>query len=190
MTSGFFGKRAPAARTRPLADLLAVTFNDEQIQVEVLADLPPELNATVRWNEIARVCWGDGGLMGSDQIFLTRRGDLSVVTIPIEARGGNSLFGALTTRGLFPEHVWRAALADTSGGLYCWPPFPEELARRRRERLISVVIVVALSIGAIRVRSWELAALAAYWAFLYLTPERSWRRGAARRAPGGGAADG
>ena len=111
-----------ARKAKPLDELLAVEFDDEDIRVVALEGMSPDWNQSLKWASIKRVCWKDGGLWGSDLVYLSQIQPDIVVTIPTEARGGHEFFGALCNRGLFPELIWRRALGDTSGGLHCWPP--------------------------------------------------------------------
>ena len=57
----------------------------------------------------------------SDYVYISLRDPDVVRTIPTEARGGHEFFGALCDKGLFPEHVWRRAVGETGGAMYCWP---------------------------------------------------------------------
>lgn len=106
----------------PPNECLAVTFDDQQIHIRVLAHLEPGWNATVAWQDITRVCFKDEGMLRSDLLFLTVRGREQVVPVLTEAEGAMSLLAALNERGLFPLDVWRKAVGDTSGGMHCWPP--------------------------------------------------------------------
>ncbi len=108
-------------RKASLSDLLAVEFDDDDIRVIVLADLEDAWNQTFTWSNIRRVCFKDGGMMGSDVIYVSLLEPDKVCTVPTEAKGGTDFFGALCDKGYFPEAVWRRAVGDTSGGLHCWP---------------------------------------------------------------------
>jgi hypothetical protein len=68
------------------------------------------------------VCFADGGMLSSDLVYVSLNDREKPAVVPTEARGGPAFFGALAERGYFPEHVWRRAVGDTSGGLHCWPP--------------------------------------------------------------------
>jgi hypothetical protein len=57
----------------------------------------------------------------SDYVYISLREPDVVRTIPTEARGGSEFFGALCDKGFFPKHVWRRAVGETGGGMYCWP---------------------------------------------------------------------
>ena len=107
---------------KPANEMLAVEFDDTEIRVRVLEGLEPEWNQTIRWSNIRRICWKDGGISSSDLVYISQIEPDRVVVVPTEARGGHEFFGALCERDLFPEHVWRRALGDTSGGTHCWPP--------------------------------------------------------------------
>jgi hypothetical protein len=64
-------------------------------------------------------------MSSSDMIYISQLEPDRVIAIPTEARGGSEFFGELCSRELFPEHVWRKALGDTSGGMHCWPPYDQ-----------------------------------------------------------------
>jgi hypothetical protein len=106
---------------KALSELLIVEFDDETVSVRVLADLEPGWNQNFRFADIKRVCFEDGGMFSSDVVYVSLTDREKPAVIPTEARGGPELFGALCDRGYFPEHVWRRAVGDTSGGLHCWP---------------------------------------------------------------------
>ena len=108
-------------RRRPLGELLTVEFDDRDVRVKVLADLPAEWNQNFEWADIRRVCFKDGGMRGSDVIYISLRSQDVVKTVPTEAQGGHAFFAALCDKGYFPEDVWRRAVGDTSGGTHCWP---------------------------------------------------------------------
>ncbi|HTD04062.1 hypothetical protein [Undibacterium sp.] len=103
---------------------LSVEFDDNEVRVIVLEQLEATWNQEFRWNDIDRVCFKDGGLYSSDVILIELKGRQTPAVILTEARGGNDFFGALTDRGYFPEEVWRRAMGETSGAMYCWPQKP------------------------------------------------------------------
>jgi hypothetical protein len=123
MTLAGLRKWWKSRRRRPLNELLAVEFDDNEVRVRVLDGLEPAWNQTFLWSDITRVCFKEEGLWSSDNLFLTLRGQEKVSVVPTEAKGGTEFFGALCERGLFPEEVRRKAIGDTSGGTHCWPPF-------------------------------------------------------------------
>ena len=108
-------------RRKPLNQLLAVEFDDREIRVIVLERLDPAWNQAFEWSNIRRVCFKDGGMWDSDYVYISLREPDVVRTIPTEARGGSEFFGALCDKGFFPEQVWRRAVGETGGGMYCWP---------------------------------------------------------------------
>jgi hypothetical protein len=109
-------------RPKPLSELLAVEFDAEGARVMVIDRLEPSWNQSFRWTDVKRVCFKDEGLFNSDTVIIELASQARPVIVLTEARGGSAFFGELTTRGLFPEQVWRKALGDTSGGTHCWPP--------------------------------------------------------------------
>mgnify|MGYP003704657353 CR=1 FL=1 len=113
-----FGFAAPA---KPLSELLAVEFDDQEVRVRVIEKLEPAWNQSFKWSEVERVCFKDEGMSGSDILFISLKGRPQPVAVLTEAKGGSEFFGQLTERGLFPEEVWRKAIAATDGGMHCWP---------------------------------------------------------------------
>ena len=109
-------------RPQELDELLAVEFDDNEVRVRVLEKLEPDWNQTFRWSRVKRVCFKDGGLMASDNVFVEVHGGEKRIVVPTEAKGGSSFFGELCERGLLPEEIWRKAVGDTAGGMRCWPP--------------------------------------------------------------------
>jgi hypothetical protein len=111
-----------AARRRPLDELLAVEFDDVEVRVRVLDELEPAWNQRCYWADIRRVCVHDGGLLGSDEIYLEVQGRPQPVLILTEARGGPDFAAAVGKRGLFPPLLFAQVIGSTSGETYCWPP--------------------------------------------------------------------
>ena len=105
-----------------MSESLAVEFDEIGFRVRVLRALEPVWNQEVRWDNVKRICWKDGGMLSSDIVYVSRINPDTVAVVPTEAAGGAEFFGELCSRGLFPEHVWREAMGNTSGGLFCWPP--------------------------------------------------------------------
>lgn len=112
-------------RHKRLSDLLRVEFDDLEVRVKVIERLDPQWNQAFRWSDIKRVCFKDGGMLSSDIIFVSLINPDRVVVVLTEANGGPQFCGALCERGYFPEQVWRRAIAETGGGMHCWPPGDE-----------------------------------------------------------------
>jgi hypothetical protein len=111
-----------ARRSRRLNEVLIVEYDDVEVRVRVLGELEAGWNQTFRWADIKRVCFKDEGMWQSDTVYISLSGRENPAVVPTEAKGGHVFFGALCDRGLFPEHAWRKAVGDTSGGMHCWPP--------------------------------------------------------------------
>jgi hypothetical protein len=108
-------------RPIPLEQSLAIEFDDHGARVIVLERMSSDWNQSFSWSDIRRVCFKDGGLYSSDEIYVEVNGRDRPVVVLTEARGGSAFFGALCERGYFPEDVWRRAMGETSGKVYCWP---------------------------------------------------------------------
>ena len=110
-------------KSKPLSELLAVSFNEEKIVVTVLEKLEDEWNQEFRWSEIERTCFKDGGLYSSDIIYIEVKGREDQIAVPLESRGGDDFFARLTEdEKYFPKSILNKAIGSTDGGLYCWPP--------------------------------------------------------------------
>lgn len=116
-----FKKWISSRRRKPLDQLLAVEFDDREVRVRMLERVETASNQSFEWNNIRRVCFKDGGMFDSDRVFVSLREPDEVRTIPTEARGGAEFFGALCDKRYFPEHVWKRAVRETNGGMFCWP---------------------------------------------------------------------
>lgn len=114
------------ARRRPLSERLAVRFDEAGVRVVVLGGLDAEWNQSFLWADIQRVCFMDQGLYASDCILVSLNGREKPAVVLTEAQGGSEFLGALTTRGYFPEEVWRRAMGETGGGMHCWPPLHDK----------------------------------------------------------------
>jgi hypothetical protein len=110
-----------AHRPKKLNQLLSVEYDEREIRVRALEGFSPKWNQTFEWSNIRRVCFKDGGIFGSDIIYISVKSPDIVHTVLTEARGGSDFFGALCDKGYFPEEVWRRAIAESSGGMHCWP---------------------------------------------------------------------
>jgi len=86
-----------------------------------MGKMDPAWNQTFEWSNIRRVCFKDGGMFGSDIIYISLKSPDKVHTVLSMASGGSDFFGALCDKGYFPEAVWRRAIAESSGGMHCWP---------------------------------------------------------------------
>ena len=99
-----------------------VEFDEREVRVRVLERLEPTWNQSFEWADVERVCFKDEGLSRSDILFIQLKSRIQPVAVLTEAKGGSEFFGALAERDLFPEEVWREAVAETDGGMQCWPP--------------------------------------------------------------------
>jgi hypothetical protein len=109
----------------PLSEQLSIAFDDERVQLQTPDGNDERWNRRFAWPDIVRVCFRDAGAGHSDLLFIELRDAPDALVIPLEASGGAAFLGALTARGLFPEAVWRRALAETGGRTWCWPPHEE-----------------------------------------------------------------
>lgn len=117
-----FGFVAPPT---PKSERLSVEFDQVHVRVVEAQGPAADWNQQFAWDDVIRVCFVNGGLDDSDYLFFTLRGQEKPRVVPTEARGGPELLGAVVDRGLFPEDVWRKAIAETSGRTHCWPPHEE-----------------------------------------------------------------
>src|SRR5436190_2209949 len=71
--SEHLGKLWKAIRGKPSHELLSVEFDESEIRVRAIDDsVDPGWNQTLRWSNIKRVCWKDGGMSSSDLIYISQ----------------------------------------------------------------------------------------------------------------------
>ena len=107
-------------RPRSIDQALSVEFDDREVRVRAMGKMDPAWNQTFEWSNIRRVCFKDGGMFGSDIIYISLKSPDKVHTV-LSMASGCDFFGALCDKGYFPEAVWRRAIAESSGGMHCWP---------------------------------------------------------------------
>lgn len=89
----------------------------------------------IPWSAVTRVCFKAEGFAASDGILLFTSGRDAAWAVPIEARGGEGLWGELVRRGLFDARLAFAAM-KAEEGVFCWPPAdsPAPAIRRKKRR--------------------------------------------------------
>jgi hypothetical protein len=109
------------------AKLLLVEWDDIVIRVRTLDQAVPGFwNQEVRWSDITRVCFGDGGVSKSDILFLEALNRENPVYVLTEAQHGTEFLAQLVARGLFPQKLLEKAIGSSSGEMLCWPPRQSE----------------------------------------------------------------
>ena len=104
-----------------LKQWLKVTFDQEKITISVLPPYPDPWTEDIPWKDIVRVGYEFSGLMTSDHIYLYASTRPESYEIPIEASGGQDLWGEIINRGLFD--AGQAIQIMLKGeGLHFWPP--------------------------------------------------------------------
>ena len=99
-----------------------VTFDDEAVYLKANPPGKAPWEQSFPWESVTRVCFKDEGMFASDGIYVFTSLRPESFVIPTEASGGDSFFGKLVGKGLFPEDLMVKAMKSTDGGLYCWPP--------------------------------------------------------------------
>lgn len=127
LASLIVGRLKAAWRSRysvriPVKDQLLVTFDDTRVTIKVIRDLDESWNQTFNWNDVRRICVQDGGMWGSDMVYVSLTGSGETIAVPTEAAGGSEFYKAFRERGLFPDEVAVKAIRETEGRTHCWPP--------------------------------------------------------------------
>jgi hypothetical protein len=108
-----------------VSEWFTVEFDDTTIRMS--AD-PPGSEAwtqELRWDVIKRICFKAEGFLASDGIYIFTSERPESYVIPVEATGGQELWGKIISRGLFDADLAIQA-ATSEEGLFCWPPIEEE----------------------------------------------------------------
>ncbi len=104
-----------------ISDWYEVSFDDDFIHIKVEPPDRDEINASIRWDEIIRICFKTGGLYESDEILIFIRSRPESYLIPSEAFGGADLWGEIVGRDLFDATLAIKAATSPGGELFCWP---------------------------------------------------------------------
>ena len=104
-----------------VSDWYTVEFDEDTIRMSAR---PPERDAWTQeicWDLIIRICYKAEGFLASDGIYIFTSERPESYVIPLEATGGQELWGKIIGRGLFDaELAIRAAMSEE--GIFCWPP--------------------------------------------------------------------
>ncbi len=102
-------------------DWYSISFNEQTISFDVR---PPNLspwNATIRWDEISRVCYKTGEFPEPDDIYIFVRNREHSYRIPSTATNAEDLWAEILRRDLFDAEV-AVQLLTTSNEIQCFPP--------------------------------------------------------------------
>jgi hypothetical protein len=105
---------------RPLHEWFRVSFNEIEIKINVEPPGREPWKNSIDWERIIRVCFRNGDLMSSDEIYIFTDERPESWLIPTEANGGIELWHEILERDLFDaETAIRAA--TVTNGLFCCP---------------------------------------------------------------------
>ena len=120
----WFRKRPTPQDSAEVATWFRVTWDSEQVQLDVE---PPGRSAWVAsfpWTSVCRVCFKPEGVEASDGIYVFTTLRPESFVIPAEASGGAALWNEIVKRGLFSADLAVTA-AIASDGIFCWPPLEQ-----------------------------------------------------------------
>jgi hypothetical protein len=117
----WFRKRPPAQDSAGVATWFRVTWDSEQVHLEVEPPGRSAWDASFPWTGVSRVCFKPEGLEASDGIYVFTTLRPESFVIPVEASGGAALWNEIVKRGLFSADLAITA-ASAVDGIFCWPP--------------------------------------------------------------------
>ncbi len=107
-------------RDRPLSEWFFVTFDDQQVLLDVRPPGREPWSAAILWSEVNRICFVGEGLDASDGIYLYVNYREESFVVPVEASGGEAFVEELISRDYFASEAFVAALSSPYG-MFCWP---------------------------------------------------------------------
>ena len=116
----WFRSRPTGQEDAGVAAWFRVTWDSEQVHLDVE---PPGRRAWVAsfpWTSVCRVCFKAEGAEASDGIYVFTTLRPESFVIPTEASGGAALWSEILNRGLFSADLAVTA-ASAHDGLFCWP---------------------------------------------------------------------
>lgn len=119
----WFRSRPTPPDSAGVATWFRVTWDSEQVHLDVE---PPGRSAWVAsfpWASVSRVCFKPEGVEASDGIYVFTTLRPESFVIPVEASGGAALWNEIVKRGLFSADLAVTA-ASAGDGIFCWPPIP------------------------------------------------------------------
>ena len=98
-----------------------VEFDADNIRLKANPPGGQPWSQELRWADIDRVCFVAEDFTVSDGIYLFTNQRPESYAIPVEAQGGQRLWGEIIERGLF-DAALAVHAATSTGGVFCWPP--------------------------------------------------------------------
>ncbi len=102
-------------------DWFAVTYDDEQVQLDVRPPGQEAWTDQFAWTDVHHVAFQAEDFLVSDGIYVFTHGRDNSYAILAEAVGGSELWGEILRRGLFDAELAIEAASATEG-LFVWPP--------------------------------------------------------------------
>ena len=105
----------------PINEWYHVSFDDELVYIKI--DIPgrEEINDSLRWSEIIRICFKTGDFLSSDEILIFIKSRPESYLIPTEADGAPGLWGEIIKRRFFDAELAIKAVSASDGEVFCWP---------------------------------------------------------------------
>jgi hypothetical protein len=117
----WFRKRRTTQDSAGVATWFRVTWDSEQVHLDVEPPGRSPWEASFTWSSVCRVCFKAEGLEASDGIYVFTTLRPESFAIPTEASGGTALWNEIVKRGLFSAALAVTA-ASAADGTFCWPP--------------------------------------------------------------------
>ena len=120
----WFRSRSTPGTNTAVAAWFRVTWDPEQVHLDVTPPGHSGWVASFAWSSVCRVCFKAEGLEASDGIYVFTTLRPESFVIPMEAAGGAAFWNEILKRGLFSAEL--AITAATSlDGVFCWPPLKD-----------------------------------------------------------------
>ena len=104
-----------------VSDWFTVEFDEHTIRMSASPPGRASWVQEVRWDTIVRICYKSEDFLVSDGIYIFTSERPESYVVPVEAQGGQELWGEMIDRGAFDATLAIEA-ATTDEGLFCWPP--------------------------------------------------------------------
>ena len=105
----------------PIIEWFHVSFNDTLIHIKIDILGRDEINDSLMWSDIIRVCFKTGDFLSSDEILIFTKSRPESYLIPTEADGALDLWGEIIKRGVFDAELAIRAATAGEDEIFCWP---------------------------------------------------------------------
>ena len=105
----------------PVSNWYNVSFDDDAIYISTKVAGREDVNISIRWIDISKICFQTGSAFTSDEALIFIKDRRESYIIPSEANGASDLWGEIIERKLFDAELAIKAASAQEGELFCWP---------------------------------------------------------------------